>query len=215
MSALPRPETHPRAARTPSLASRAGIRLLGRLLGEVIGDQHGPRCFERVEDIRRHAVGDHRDGEADLALAERLQRLDTANVLILIRAFSIFAQLANIADDHLSRRDALHSDGPLQRLEDDARVGARAAAAYAAAALLAPVITAHPTEVRRNMRVCQRMRISRFMSASSRRASEVRRPRRSCACSRSARAASRSWMLLRRTSVGWAVITGASRAAAA
>ena len=149
MSALPRPETHPRAARTPSLASRAGIRLLGRLLGEVIGDQHGPRCFERIEDIRRHAVGDHRDGEADLALSERLQRLDTANVLILIRAFSIFAQLANIADDHLSRRDALHLDGPLQRLEDDARVGARAAAAYAAAALLAPVITAHPTEVRR------------------------------------------------------------------
>ena len=149
MSALPRPETYARSGRPPAPASRAGIRLLGRLLGEVIGDQHGPRCFERVEDIRRHAVGDHRDGEADQALAERLQRLDMANVLILIRAFSIFAQLANIADDHLSRRDALQADEPLQRLEEDPRVTPHAAAAYAAAALLAPVITAHPTEVRR------------------------------------------------------------------
>ena len=149
MSALPKPEALYQVSRTPAPASRAGIRLLGRLLGEVIADQHGPRSFERVEDIRRHAVSEHRDGEANLALSERLERLDMANVLILIRAFSIFAQLANIADDHLSRRDALHTDGPLQRLEDDARVGPRGAAAYAAAALLAPVITAHPTEVRR------------------------------------------------------------------
>ena len=149
MSALPKPEALSQVARTPPPASRAGIRLLGRLLGEVIADQHGPRAFERVEDIRRHAVSDHRDGEADLALSERLERLDMPALLILIRAFSIFAQLANIADDHLARRDAQHTDGPLQRLEDDARVGPRSAAAYAAAALLAPVITAHPTEVRR------------------------------------------------------------------
>ena len=149
MSALPKPEALTLVARTAPLASRAGIRLLGRLLGEVISDQHGPRSFERVEDIRRHAVSEHRDGEADLALSERIERLDMPTLLILIRAFSIFAQLANIADDNLARRDALHADGPLQKLEDDARVGPRKAAIYAAAALLAPVITAHPTEVRR------------------------------------------------------------------
>jgi phosphoenolpyruvate carboxylase len=149
MSALPRPETQSHLARPPAAASRAGIRLLGRLLGEVIGDQHGVRLFERIEDIRRHAVSEHRDGEADLVLAERLARLDMADTLILIRAFAIFAQLANIADDQLARREAAHADGPMQRLEDDPRVGAGAAQAYAAAALLAPVLTAHPTEVRR------------------------------------------------------------------
>ena len=149
MSALPKPEPLPHLARGPASASRAGIRLLGRLLGEVIAEQHGGRCYERVEDVRRHAVSEHRDGEADLLLSERLERLDMADVTVLIRAFAIFAQLANVADDHLARREALHTESPLQRLEDDVRVRPSAAHAYAAAAVLAPVITAHPTEVRR------------------------------------------------------------------
>ncbi len=149
MSALPKPEALPHLARGPASASRAGIRLLGRLLGEVIAEQHGGRCYERVEDVRRHAVSEHRDGEADLLLSERLERLDMADVTVLIRAFAIFAQLANVADDHLARRDAMHAESPLQRLEDNGGVGAAAAQAYAAAAVLAPVITAHPTEVRR------------------------------------------------------------------
>lgn len=127
MSALPKPEAPPHLARGPASASRAGIRLLGRLLGEVIAEQHGGRCYERVEDVRRHAVSEHRDGEADLLLSERLERLDMADVTVLIRAFAIFAQLANVADDHLARRDALHTESPLQRLEDDVRVGAAAA----------------------------------------------------------------------------------------
>ena len=168
----------PHMARTPTGASRAGIRLLGRLLGEVIGDQHGARAFERIEDIRRHAVSEHRDGEADLALAERLARLDMSEVLILIRAFAIFAQLANIADDHLARREALHADGPLQRLEDDLRVGAGAAQAYAAAALLAPVITAHPTEVRRKSIQDRETALAELLQAHDRRGlrtSEARR----------------------------------------
>ena len=178
MSALPRPETQTHLARPPAAASRAGIRLLGRLLGDVIGDQHGARAFERIEDIRRHAVSEHRDGEADLALAERLTRLDMADVLILIRAFAIFAQLANIADDQLARRDASHADGPLQRLEDDVRVGAGAAQAYAAAALLAPVLTAHPTEVRRKSIQDREAALADLLQAHDRRGlrtAEVRR----------------------------------------
>ena len=149
MSALPKIETPSVVAHAPASASRAGIRLLGRLLGEVIREQHGPRCFERVEDVRRHSVSEHRDGEADMALSERLGRLALADMVTLIRAFSIFAQLANIADDHLALREAHAGDGPLQRLEDSPGVDARTTAAYAAAALLVPVITAHPTEVRR------------------------------------------------------------------
>ena len=42
---------------------RAFIRLLGRLLGEVIREQRGPEAFQLVEDIRRQSVGEHRSGE--------------------------------------------------------------------------------------------------------------------------------------------------------
>ena len=178
MSALPKPEAPPHLARGPASASRAGIRLLGRLLGEVIAEQHGGRCYERVEDVRRHAVSEHRDGEADLLLSERLERLDMADVTVLIRAFAIFAQLANVADDHLARRDALHTESPLQRLEDDVRVGAAAAQAYAAVAVLAPVITAHPTEVRRKSIQDRETALAELIQAHDRRGlrtSEARR----------------------------------------
>lgn len=149
MSALPRPEAQDLMARMAPNASRAGIRLLGRLLGEVIREHHGQRCYERVEDVRRHSVREHRDGEADMALSERLERLALEDVVILIRAFAIFSQLANIADDQLARREALLQDSALQRLLDAPKIDAKAVAAYAASAMLVPVITAHPTEVRR------------------------------------------------------------------
>jgi phosphoenolpyruvate carboxylase len=148
MSALPRFEAPVVVAR-PHAASRAAIRLLGRLLGEVIREQHGERCYERVEDVRRHSVSEHRDGEAEVALSERLEHLALPDVIILIRAFSVFSQLANIADDHLALREAHHTDGPLQRLADSPEIDARRVADFLASAVLAPVITAHPTEVRR------------------------------------------------------------------
>jgi len=98
---------------------RAFIRLLGRLLGEVIREQHGAQAFQLVEDIRRQAVGEHRSAlqSGEIAL-DRLKSLSQPEMLLLIRAFSIFSQLANIADDHIARREtkALGS-GAAQRLE--------------------------------------------------------------------------------------------------
>ncbi len=132
-------------------ASRAGIRLLGRLLGEVIVEQHGPRAFQRVEDIRRRLVGEHLGAgpEADAALSEGLVRLSLQDVIVLIRAFAIFSQLANVADDQQARRDAkLEEARVLRRLEDEP-LDAESVAAYLESAVLSPVITAHPTEVRR------------------------------------------------------------------
>jgi len=71
-------------------------------------------------------------------------------MLLLIRAFSIFSQLANIADDHIARREtkALGS-GAAQRMELHAGLTPRRVRAYLKEALFVPVITAHPTEVRR------------------------------------------------------------------
>jgi len=137
-------------------ASRAVIRLLGRILGTVIREQYGQDAqslkrgqadLDLVEEIRQQSVGEHRFGAADVRLDRRLSQLEPAEVALLIRAFSVFSQLANIADDHLVHMQT--GPGPLQQLESHSHVSTRKVRAYLANALLSPVITAHPTEVRR------------------------------------------------------------------
>jgi len=133
------------------LENRALTRLLGRLLGEVIREQHGDQAFELVEGIRRQSVGEHRSGEkGGEAALDRLRSLSQAEILLLIRAFSIFSQLANIADDHVARREtkALGS-GAAQRMELHPGLTPKRVRSYLKDALFVPVITAHPTEVRR------------------------------------------------------------------
>ena len=131
---------------------RASIRLLGRLLGEVIREQHGGQAFELVEGIRRQTVGEHRSGNEKTGEVARdlLRGRSQPEIVLLIRAFSIFSQLANIADDHTARREtkALGS-GAAQRMELHPGLTATRVRAYLKDALFVPVITAHPTEVRR------------------------------------------------------------------
>ena len=129
---------------------RAFIRLLGRLLGEVIREQHGQTAYALVEDIRRQSVGDYRAGQGEMTLDRLLVGLSQPDMQLLIRAFSIFSQLANTADDHILRRQlkALGS-GSVQRLELSAGLSTKKVRAFLNDALFVPVITAHPTEVRR------------------------------------------------------------------
>jgi phosphoenolpyruvate carboxylase len=130
---------------------RASIRLLGRLLGEVIREQHGEEAFQLVEGIRRQSVGEYRSGEGSGESAlDLLKGRSQEEMLLLIRAFSIFSQLANIADDHIARREtkALGS-GAAQRMELHPGLTPKRVRAYLKDALFVPVITAHPTEVRR------------------------------------------------------------------
>ena len=130
--------------------SRTVVRLLGRLLGDVIREQHGQALFDHIEEIRRRSVGEHREGSPDAALAPLLRSLPLEEMLLLIRGFAIFSQLANIADDHLARREAQSSDlGPLQKLREKFDLSGSEARRFLREAVLTPVITAHPTEVRR------------------------------------------------------------------
>jgi phosphoenolpyruvate carboxylase len=142
----------------PSLEidSRETIRLLGRILGAVIREQYGQdpaslkrgqTDYEMVEGLRQLAVGEHRMGAGEVPLDRRLSQLSPHEVALLIRAFSIFSQLANIADDHCVHCDK--GPGPLRELEHHTEVNAKNVRAYLSRALLCPVITAHPTEVRR------------------------------------------------------------------
>jgi phosphoenolpyruvate carboxylase len=132
------------------------IRLLGRILGDVIADQAGAATLDLVEAIRRSAVGD-----ADPAgLIELLDPLPIADALHVIRAFSYFATLANIAEDtdHARRRRALVDSGapaPAGTLANTlttiaaAELLDEAVGRAVAATEVVPVLTAHPTEIRR------------------------------------------------------------------
>jgi phosphoenolpyruvate carboxylase len=130
------------------LKSPPDIRLLGRQLGEVVSEQHGPATLGLIEEVRRQSIGDFRSGAGLAALAQRIADVSEEDLLLLIRAFTIFSQLANIADDHVLRGEARQARS-LQIEEAAGRIDAGKARAFLYEALLAPVLTAHPTEVRR------------------------------------------------------------------
>ena len=136
--------------RPTGTAGREILRLLGRQLGEVIREQHGEAAFARVEGLRQHVVKEHRQGRSAVTLIRQLGHLPPRDLVLLIRAFAIFAELANIADDYAVRCQTESEDqSPLERLKSHPEMTPERIYAYLAGALIAPVITAHPTEVRR------------------------------------------------------------------
>jgi phosphoenolpyruvate carboxylase len=139
---------------------RTDIRLLGRLLGDTVRDQEGDSVFETVEKVRQTAIRFARDGDpaSRAELAALLDPLPRDTTQAVVRAFSYFLQLANIAEDeHHIRRRRAHDlvaapprEGSLLFALDalaEAKVSPEAIADFFAHALVAPVLTAHPTEV--------------------------------------------------------------------
>ncbi|HEY2187992.1 MAG TPA: phosphoenolpyruvate carboxylase [Caldimonas sp.] len=137
------------------------IRLLGRILGDVLREQEGEAAYARVERIRQLAVAYRlkRDKGAGRDLDRLLARLSGERTVSVIRAFSYFSHLANIAEDrhHLRRRAVHERQGHLQEgslslaFQRLARrgIGADRIAAMLERAFISPVLTAHPTEVQR------------------------------------------------------------------
>src|SRR3989440_11241138 len=80
---------------------RTDIRLLGRILGDTVRDQEGAEVFDLVERIRQTSIRFHR-GEDKLARRELeaiLDSMSTSDTVQIVRAFSYFSHLANIAED--------------------------------------------------------------------------------------------------------------------
>jgi phosphoenolpyruvate carboxylase len=137
------------------------IRLLGRILGEVIREQEGREAFELVERIRKLAVAfrHKRDLQAGKTFDKLLKGLSGEQTVSVIRAFSYFSHLANIAEDrhHVRRREVHERAGSLQAgslayaLERLHEAGVRPAevARTLSHGFVSPVLTAHPTEVQR------------------------------------------------------------------
>jgi phosphoenolpyruvate carboxylase len=149
-------------AEDKDLPLRQDIRLLGRILGDTVRGQAGAAVFDTVESIRQNAVRFHRDEDAAARreLEATLNGLPPAEALQIIRAFGFFSHLANIAEDqHHIRRTRAHAltesaprDGTmvnaLTRARDNGIPPARLRSFFANAKVV-PVLTAHPTEVRR------------------------------------------------------------------
>ncbi|HER26582.1 MAG TPA: phosphoenolpyruvate carboxylase, partial [Rhodospirillales bacterium] len=141
---------------------RDDIRLLGRLLGDTVRRQNGVTAFETVEMIRQISLSYHRhdDEPARRDLKRILTGLDPVQAVDVIRAFSLFSHLANIAEDlhHIRRTRSHDMAGDLPRRgamanelmrATEAGVSADKLRAFFAQAHVVPVLTAHPTEVRR------------------------------------------------------------------
>jgi phosphoenolpyruvate carboxylase len=139
---------------------REDIRLLGRVLGEVIGEQSGDDVLALVESTRVEAFRLRRSEVDRVDVAARLTGLDVRSANHVIRAFSHFSLLANLAEDlHHERRRRFHriEGSPPQKgslaatfeLLDAEHLDADVVARELAGALVSPVVTAHPTEVRR------------------------------------------------------------------
>src|SRR5262249_46814229 len=80
---------------------RDDIRLLGRILGDTVRDQEGVEVFDLVERIRQTSIRFHRDNDraARRELEAILNSMSFAETLHIVRAFSYFSHLANIAED--------------------------------------------------------------------------------------------------------------------
>ncbi len=131
---------------------RNSTRLLGRLLGDIIREQHGQEMFDRTELIRQLSVQFHAAGSSSTALEAQLEALSLADMITFIRGFTFFSHLVNIAEDQHSR--VLRHDGPqteqsLAQAMSSTVDGIAKFKHFAANALIMPVLTAHPTEVRR------------------------------------------------------------------
>ena len=137
------------------------IRLLGRILGDVIREQEGEDAFNLIENIRKLSVAFRRDEDhtADKALKKLLKSLSADQTVSVIRAFTYFSHLANLAEDrHHIRRRAIHEragdtqegsiEVALSRLRW-AGITPKTISQTLAKSHVSPVLTAHPTEVQR------------------------------------------------------------------
>ena len=137
------------------------IRLLGKILGDVVREQDGDAVYGLVEQIRKLSVSFHRDAnqKANQELTKLLKGLSSDSAMKVLRAFTYFSHLANLAEDrhHIRRRVAYERMGSYQdgsipvamKKLHAAGVTSKMISKTLEQSLISPVLTAHPTEVQR------------------------------------------------------------------
>lgn len=153
---------------------RADIRLLGAILGDTIREQNGDEVFELVERARVESFRVRRSEIDRTEMSRMFDGIDIHQALPVIRAFTHFALLANVAEDiHRERRRGVHvaageppQDSSLAATYlklDGAELDSDTVAEALKGALVSPVITAHPTETRRRTVFVTQHRITELM----------------------------------------------------
>ena len=151
---------HNRMATLPGIANNPDIRFLGKVLGDVIRNYGGEALYARTESIRAASVDRHKGGAADLGL----DALSLDDTLDFVRGFMLFSMLANLAEDRqgIAAEPGADMTAALDRLAGEG-IDHAAVMALLDHALIAPVLTAHPTEVRRKSMIDHRNRIAALM----------------------------------------------------
>jgi phosphoenolpyruvate carboxylase len=145
------------------------IRLLGRILGDTIRSQEGAAVFDLIERIRQTSIRFRRDDDfqAKQELESLLNALSPDQTRHVVRAFSYFSHLSNIAEDqHHIRRSRSYALAGSQRHEgslalafdkaESAGISNKQLREFFRHAQIRPVLTAHPTEIsRKSILNCQ------------------------------------------------------------
>ncbi|WP_326546867.1 phosphoenolpyruvate carboxylase [Mycolicibacterium sp. ND9-15] len=163
-----------RVGRDATEPMREDIRLLGAILGDTVREQNGEEMFDLVERARVESFRVRRSEIDRAELAGMFDGIEIRRAIPVIRAFTQFALLANVAEDiHRERRRAVHVEAgePPQDSSlaatyaklDAVELDAGTVAEALAGALVSPVITAHPTETRRRTIFDTQHRITELM----------------------------------------------------
>ena len=163
-----------RVGRDVTEPMRADIRLLGTILGDTVREQNGDEVFDLVERARVESFRVRRSEIERVEMKRMFDGIDIHLALPIIRAFSHFALLANVAEDiHRERRRGVHvtageppQDSSLAATYaklDLAELDSATVADALKGALVSPVITAHPTETRRRTVFVTQHRITELM----------------------------------------------------
>ncbi len=160
------------------------VRFLGSLLGQVIAEQAGPELFALVERIRRRTIALRR-GDPDLVLEPDIERqrlgaeiasLDVAHAASVARAFTLYFQLVNLAEERQRIRVLRTRARKAKGRPIDESIGEAVATLSAGmdrdavearlrGVTVHPVLTAHPTEARRRTLLVALRRIRRLLDA--------------------------------------------------
>ena len=149
---------------TGTIGQNPDIRFLGRLLGDVIRDLGGEAIYRRTEYIRSTSVDRHRGLITGDSVDPGLGALSLDETLAFVRGFMLFSMLANLAEDRqgITVEPGATVAEVVERLREKG-VAEERLGAMLDSALIVPVLTAHPTEVRRKSMLDRRNRIAELM----------------------------------------------------
>jgi len=162
-----------RSDTTDDRALRADIGRLGRQLGASLVRQEGQRLLDLVESVRSLARAQRTNGgtTASHELEVLLGSIDDIEAILVVRAFTMYFHLANVAEQVHRVEDLASADdrtggftSTIERLIGDG-VSTDQVAALVDRADFRPVFTAHPTEAMRRTVLDKRAEISRLLEA--------------------------------------------------